>query len=151
MPVSRAAATWNTARKCLVNYRLVNSRAASIINTNPVSVSVTLFLVCLNITSAGPLSACNMLVNTILSQSCCAIVCNPLVPHRIASVHNSLACSVNFITDQPDARFMWMLFLRFFTDCVKRALINFMLSLNHYRVGLCCTVYLHVHTIHNDP
>ncbi len=151
MPVSRVAATWNTARKCLVNSRLVNSRAASTINTNPVIVSVPLPFICLNITSAGPLSACNTLVNTILSQRCCAIVCNPRVPHRIASVHNSLACSVNFITDQPDARLIWMLFLCFFTDYVNRAFINLMLSLNLYRVGLCCTVYLHVHTIHNDP
>jgi hypothetical protein len=213
MPVLRVAATWNTARKCLVNFRLVNYIVAKLINANPVSVFVLLPCICLNITSA----ACSISVYTILSQRLCAIVSNPQMVHCIAGVYNSSACPVNFINTQPDASFILMLFLRLvfvclsaacvnnnqpqrssdkvcnpqivhriasthnnlacpvnlinnqldacfiwmlllcclsvcpFAVCVKRALINPTLSLNRYRVGLCHTVYLHVHFIHNDP
>ncbi len=124
MPVLRVAATWNTARKCSVNSRLVNSIAAKLINTNPVFVSVLLPLICLNITSA----ACIIPVNAILCQFFCATVSKPQMVHRIASVHNSLACPVNFITVQPDASFILMLFLRFVSVCLFAACVNTILS-----------------------
>jgi hypothetical protein len=120
MPVLRVAATWNTARKCSVNSRLVNYIAAKLINTNPVIVSVLSTRICPNITSA----ACIIPVNTILSQRFCATVSNPQMVHRIASVHNSLACPVNFITDQPHPSFILMLFLRLVFVCLFAACVN---------------------------
>ncbi len=205
MPVLRAAAAWNTARKWSVNSCLVNYNAAKFINKNPVIVSVLSTRICPNITSVVFIIP----INTILSQRLCATVSNrqmvhriasmhnsiacpvnfitgqpnpipismlflrpvpvclfaakvcakvynPQVVHRISSVHNSLACPVNFITNQLDACLIWMLLLSsfsvcLFAVCVKRALINPTLSLNRYRAGFCYTVYLHVNFIHNDP
>ncbi len=146
MPVSIVVATWNTARKCSVN-----SRVASIINANPVIVSMSVPYICLNSTIAGPLPARDMFVPIKLSQICCAAVCNPRVPHRIASVHNSPVCSANFIIDQPNARLIWFLNSSFYTDDVKRVSIDLLLFPNYYRVCIRCTVYLHVYTTQNDP
>ncbi len=210
MPVLRVAATWNTARKCLVSSSLVNNIASKLINTNLVIVFVLSTRIYPNITSAAfiipvntnfsqrfcatvsnhqivhhiasvrtclacpvnfitdqphpsfilmpslrPVLACLFAacVNIIRPQRLCAKICNPQIVHRIASVHNSLACPVNFIINRPDMCFFWMLLLSSFSVCLFAvwALINSTLSLNRYRAGFCYTIYLHAHFIHNDP
>jgi hypothetical protein len=124
MPVLRKAATWNTARKWSVNFCLVNYIAAKFINKNPVIVSVLSTRICPNITSAAFIIP----VNTILSQRFCATVSNPLMVHRIASVHNSLACPANFITGQSNPIPISMLFLRPVSVCLFAACVNIIRS-----------------------
>jgi uncharacterized integral membrane protein len=132
MPVLRAAAAWNTARKRSVNSCLVNHNAAKFINKNPVIVSVLSTRIRPNITSVVFI----ILTNTILSQRFCVTVSNRLMVHRIASMHNSIACSVNLIIDQPNLIPISMLFLCPVLVCLFAACVNIIRS----RI-VCAKVY----------
>jgi hypothetical protein len=132
MPVLRAAAAWNTARKRSVNSCLVNHNEAKFINKSPVYVSVLSTRIRSNITSVVFI----ILTNTILSQRFCVTVSNRLMVHRSASMHNSIACSVNFIIDQPNLIPIPMLFLCPVLVCLFAACVNIIRS----RI-VCAKVY----------